>query len=320
MPMRAPIVLSLAEIKRALEGYDPLPAMELALSACAAGRAVTPPVGELLFDEPRGDAQIKFGMIRNAESFIVKVAAGFYDNPRRGLPANSGVILVLSQKTGRPRAILIDEGWLTALRTAAAGAVAARYLAPRAIEAIGVIGTGDQARMQLDVLRRVTPVRNVVAFGRNRDTAGQFAGAMAGLGYEVALADSAAEVAARAQLIVTATPATSPVLKAADIRPGTHITAVGADTSDKQELDPAILARAAIVATDSVAQALSSGEIHHALIAGQITARKPVELGHVIMGSAARRTSDDQITVADLTGVVVEDLMMAEAVLEAIGG
>lgn len=314
----APLVLRLPQIRRALAGFDPIPAMEAAFRAYSEGQAVVPPPGELLFDQPPGDAHIKFGYVRSGEHFLVKVAAGFYENARQGLPSSTGLVLLFSRTTGLPAAVLLDEGWLTNLRTAAAGAVAAKYLAPRHVEAIGVIGTGVQARLQVELLAGVTTCRELVAWGRSQSGLSSYIADMTARGYRVGAARDAAEVAGRANLLVTATPSTAPLLRADSVRPGTHITAVGADSAEKNELEPAVLAKADLVVGDSLAQCRERGEIHRALAAGAIPPDKPIELGHIIIDPARGRCADAQITVVDLTGVAVQDIMIAEAVLRAI--
>jgi ornithine cyclodeaminase len=312
-----PRILRLPEIRAALEGYDPLPAMEAAFRAYSEGRAVMPSVGELLFDDPPGDAHIKYGYIRGGAHFVVKVAAGFYDNAKLGLPPFSGVVMLFSRTTGLPAAVLLDEGWLTNLRTAAAGAVAAKYLAPPSVRAIGVFGTGTQARLQVQLLRSVTGCSEVVVWGRSAQGLHGYERDMTAKGYRVTTTRDPAEVGRRCNLIVMATPATAPLLMTTQIRRGTHITAVGSDTSDKQELDPAILAAADIVVADSLSQCRERGEIHQALKAGAIAASKPIEMGQVIARPGLGRRSEEQITVADLTGLAAQDIVIAEAALEA---
>lgn len=312
-----PRILRLPEIRAALQSYDALPAMEEAFRAYSENRAVVPSVGELLFDDPPGDAHIKYGYIRGGAHFLVKVAAGFYDNAKLGLPPFTGLVLLFSRKTGLPVAILLDGGWLTNMRTAAAGAVVAKYLAPRPVRAIGVVGTGTQARLQPELLQRVTDCRELVVWGRSAAGVAAYERDMAAKGYRVTAVRDPAEIGRRCNLVITATPATAPLLMAADIRPGTHITAIGSDTSEKQELDSAILAAADVVVADSLSQCRARGEIHQALKAGAISAEKPVELGRIIADARHGRQSDDQITVADLTGLAVQDIMIAEAALQA---
>jgi ornithine cyclodeaminase len=311
-------IVTHAEIERVLPGIDVVAAMERAFATYAAGRAVVPPVGELLFADPPGDAHIKYGYVEGDEVFVIKVATGFYDNPKRGLPPNSGLMLVFDARTGLPQAVLLDQGHLTNIRTAAAGAVAAKYLAPKAISTIAVLGGGLQARLQAVHLMAVTACRRIALWARRREAAEVCAADLTAAGFTVTVVDSPAAAAAEAELIVTATAATAPLLQAADIRSGTHITAMGSDTETKQELSTAILGKADLVVADSIAQCRVRGEISRALAAGAVDQAALVELGDVVAGKAPGRTSDDQITVADLTGVAVQDIEIAKAVLAGL--
>ncbi len=308
-------ILPRDEIARTLAGVDLLPAIEAAFVAYSGGRAVVPPVGELLLE--RGDVHIKYGTITGDPYYVVKIASGFYDNPRLGLPSSNGLMLLFRQSTGELAAVLLDEGLLTDTRTAAAGAVAARHLAPRHVERIGIAGTGTQARLQLSHLRQVTDCRQVLVWGRGEPQLVDYRNACQDWGFEIGTTLEAAELLATCNLVVTATPSTKPLLHAGELRPGTHVTAVGSDTADKQELDPAILARADRVVADSIAQCLERGEIHRALQEGAIGRETPVELGNVIAGKVDGRRSDAEVTVCDLTGVAVQDLAIATAVVDA---
>lgn len=312
-------VIEKSEIERLVAAVDLIPAIERAFVDYSQGKAVVPPVGELLFNDPPGDAHIKYGYMRGGDTFLIKVATGFYDNPRRGLPANSGLMVVFDQKTGLLRAVLLDEGLLTNLRTAVAGAVAAKHLAPPTVEAIGILGTGIQARLQAEHLKGVTECRNVILWGRRNEAAEACAADFRRLGFAVAVVERPADVALAANLIVTTTAATTPLLDASMVRPGLHITAMGSDTAEKQELAPDILAAADVVVADSIPQCRERGEIHHALQAGVLPESRIVELGAVIAGKSPGRTRTDQVTVCDLTGVAVQDISIAAAVLAAAG-
>jgi ornithine cyclodeaminase len=313
-------LISLDQIKDVLPGIDVARYIEEGFVAYSSGRVVVPPVGELIFEEPPGDTHIKYGYIRGDDHFVVKIASGFYENHRLNLPSGSGLMLLFSQKTGQPLGILLDEGFLTDVRTAVAGQIAATYLAPRSVSCIGVFGAGVQARMQVEYLAPVTSCRNVLVWGRPGSGAKleAYRQHLAPRGYAVRTTHDAREVGEACQLIVTATPAKSALLQAAQVRRGTHITAMGSDTPEKQELDPAILQKADIVVADSIEQCLSRGEIHKALAAGCLQREKVRELGRVITDKSLQRTSDDQITVADLTGVAVQDIQIAKAVFRAI--
>jgi ornithine cyclodeaminase len=309
------LIATLAEIEQVLPKLDLLPAIEDAFARYSAGEAVVPPVGELLL--PGGDVHIKYGFLAGDPYYVVKIASGFYANPTRGLPSSSGLMLLFRQRTGEPVAVLLDNGRLTDIRTAIAGAVAAKHLAPSTVRSIGIVGTGIQARLQLRHLSGIG-CRDVLVWGRGERQLERCREEMATAGYTVTTTLDANEILASCELVVTTTSATTPILRTASLRPGTHITAVGSDTAAKQELETGILARADVIVADSRAQCRERGEIHHALEAGAVAEDRVVELGDVIAGHAAGRTADDQITVADLTGVAVQDIAIAAAVFEAL--
>ena len=313
-----PAVISLPEILEAVRGIDPLPLIEEGFAAYSQGRAVVPPVGEMVFDRPPGDVHIKYGYIKGDDHYVIKIASGFYDNPKVGLPSGNGMMLLFSQKTGELEGLLLDEGYLTNLRTAAAGAVAAKHLAPRKVRTVGILGAGIQGRMQLEWLRRVRHFEEALVWGLDEAELAAYRRDMEPRGFRVRTTLSAEEVAAAARLIVTCTPSTRPLLRADWIRPGTHITAVGSDTPEKQELDPRILAKASRVVVDSLSQSELRGEVFKAVEAGVLRREVLIELGRVVTDPALRRASDDEITVADLTGVAVQDIQIATAVWDAL--
>jgi ornithine cyclodeaminase len=310
------LIASHGEIAEALNTLDVLPAIENAFARYSAGEAVVPPVGELLLEG--GDVHIKYGYLRGDAFYVVKIASGFYDNPRVGLPSSNGLMLLFRQETGEPIAVLLDEGYLTDVRTAVAGAVAARALAPSHVERIGVVGTGIQARLQLQYLAAVTPCRDVVVWGRTKESLDRYREAEPLRAFRIEPTRTAADLAHTCDLIVTTTPATAPLLHARDLKSGTHITAVGSDTAAKQELEADILGAADVVVADSREQCRVRGEIHHALAAGLLGDDAVVELGDVIAGREPGRISDDQVTVADLTGVAVQDMAIASLVYHAL--
>ncbi|MFQ5638932.1 MAG: ornithine cyclodeaminase family protein [bacterium] len=305
-------IITLSQIKKTLASIDLLPAIEAGFVAYSTQQAVVPPVGELLLE--KGEVHIKYGYIKQNEYYVVKIASGFYGNPKLGLASGNGLMLLFSQQTGELVCILLDQGHLTDTRTAVAGAIAAKYLAPKRIEQIGIVGTGIQARLQLSYLRNITGCREVLVFGRGKTQLARYRSDMEKLGFEINTTVDAADIINTCNLIVTTTPATKPLLHARDLRPGVHITAVGSDTPTKQELDTAILARADSVVADSISQCRQRGEIHQALKAGRLTEDKIVELGNILAGRIKGRTSEEQITVVDLTGVAVQDIKIAAAV------
>lgn len=311
-------VIPLETIRQVVPHLDVVGLMEAGFVAYSEGRAVIPPVGELIFEDPPGETHIKYGFIRGGEYYVIKIASGFYGNSKLGLPSGHGLMLLFSQKTGFIEAILLDEGHLTDVRTAAAGAVAGKHLAPQNVECIGVLGGGVQARLQLRLLLPVTSCRKALVWMRDPSEVEPYLDSVADTDLEIEIANSPEEVADRCNLIVTATPSKTPLLMADHIKAGSHITAIGSDTVDKIELEPEILGQADLVVVDSLPQSASRGEVFQAVEAGTLDRGTVVELGAVISGSAKGRTDDQQITVCDLTGVAVQDLMIAQGVLEGL--
>jgi ornithine cyclodeaminase len=311
-------IIKLDQIKRVLDPIRVIQALEEGFVEYSEGRVTVPPVGHLYFKEPPGDCHIKYGYVAGDSHFVIKVATGFYRNPEIGLPSSNGLMLVFNRKTGQPDAILLDEGWLTDARTAAAGAIAAKHLGRRKLTGIGIVGTGTQARMQLEWLRHVTDCREATVWGRSREKAELFRDDMAGSGYSIGIAARLDELCARSDLIVTTTPSREPLLHAEQIKPGTHITAVGADGGGKQELDAAVFGRADICVVDSLSQCREYGDTARALREGVIAEDRLIELGRVIRDSALGRRHDGQITIADLTGVAVQDIRIATMVLNSL--
>ena len=304
------------DISEIVEGLDLIPMIKEGFIAYSEGRSVVPPVGELSFMEPPGDVHIKYGYIAGAKYYVIKIASGFYKNEKLGLPTGAGLMLLFDQKTGENVALLADEAYLTDVRTAVAGAICAQQFANK-IHCIGVIGTGLQARMQVEYLKKITACRKVMVWGRNSEKSKEYCSYMMKLGFEVRICDSPKYITDSCNLIITTTAATEPILFTDDIQPGTHITAMGSDTPAKQELDSNILGKADCVIADSISQCVERGEISHALKDGKLAKNDIVELGHVLNGQNPGRTSSEQLTVADLTGVAVQDIQIATAVYES---
>ena len=313
-----PAILNLDQIKEALKKIDPvkaiIPAIEEGFVAYSRGDVVVPPVGELVFEEPRGDTHIKYGYIKRDDYYVIKIASGFYDNPKIGLPTSSGLMLLFSQKTGELVAAMLDDGYLTQVRTAAAGAVVGKYFAPKKVKRVGIFGAGVQGRMQLEYLRYVRDFQEVIVWGVNQDELDRYKADMAPMGFKIQTTLEPEDIASTCNVIVTATPSYKPLLKVDQVRKGTHITAMGSDTSEKQELDSNILKKADRVIVDSIPQSLLRGEVYKALEAGAINKERLVELGAAISDKKFQRQSDEEITVVDLTGVAVQDIQISKAV------
>ena len=282
-------------------------------ASLAAGQATLPPIVRVDVPEHKGEVDIKTAYVRGFDSFAIKIAAGFFENYRLGLPTGSGMMVLVSAKTGRPEAVLLDNGYLTDVRTGAAGALAARHLACKRVETAGVIGSGMQARYQIMALKQVRDFQRLMVYGIVPDQVEQYAAEMASvLDVKVVRAEDVETVVRNSEVVVTCTPAKEPYLKAEWLHPGLHITAMGTDSEDKQELHADALGRADLLVCDRKSQSFRLGEFHNGLEADVLSQDDPiVELGDLILGREPGRTSDDEITICDLTGVGVQDTAIA---------
>ncbi|MCR6670667.1 ectoine utilization protein EutC [Devosia ginsengisoli] len=287
--------------------------VEDAFHALATKPVVMPPILRLDIAEARGEVDVKTAYVPGIDSFAIKISPGFFDNPKLGLPSVNGLMVLLSAHTGLVEALLLDNGYLTDIRTSAAGAVAARHLARADASTAAIIGAGAQARLQLAALCLVRPIRRAMLWSRDRAKAEKLAAdIVAQHGIAVSVSDTAEAAVAEADVIVTTTPSSTPLIRAEWLRPGQHLTAMGSDAEHKNEIDPAAVARADLYVPDSLAQTRLLGELHHAIGAGLVTPNRDfAALGSIIAGQADGRTSPTQITFADLTGTGVQDTAIA---------
>lgn len=317
-------ILNEEEIRQAISTAEAIDAIEAGFAALAHGKVSLPGVINLTLpsihasEVPQGESHVKGAHIAGALHFVVKVANSFPGNRDLGIPVNSGLMLAFDAITGALDAILLDNGYLTDLRTGAAGAVAARYLAPSAIHRAAFIGAGTQARFQFRAIASARDISSVSAWSRNPANADNFAREVVDdRGCDAQVSRTVEEAVRGSNLIITTTPSRQPLVSANWVQPGTTIIAVGSDTPDKQELDPNLLARADLVIADRLAQCAEFGEIHHALREGALTFDDVAgELGNVVVGHIPGRSSDDQLIVCDLTGVGVQDAAITGLVLE----
>jgi ornithine cyclodeaminase/alanine dehydrogenase-like protein (mu-crystallin family) len=313
-------VVDEGELREQVGEAEALAAVERAFRAIAANEVVQPEPMAFDFESARGEVHVKGAHLKDSPVFALKVASGFYSNPDRGLPLASGLVMVFDAETGYPLALLHDNAYLTELRTAGAGALATRLLAPGRIQKVAILGTGSQARYQLRAISRVRSLGAVAAWSPRVESRERYAEEMRrDLGLAVSPADSVERAAADAELIVTVTPARRPFLRASDVAPGATVIAVGSDGPDKQELEVELLARADKLIADKLSQCVRLGEIHHALEAGRLREDDVYgELGQVVTGQLAGREADELI-VCDLTGVGAQDAALAEIVWRKIG-
>ena len=307
------------ELRELVHEDESLRAVENAFRALAEDQVEQPPPMAFDFPEASGEVHVKGAAIRGSPIFAVKIASGFYRNPEQNLPVSSGLVLVLDQTTGFPLALLQDNAYLTEMRTAAAGALAARLLAHETIDKMAVLGAGAQARYQLRAIRRVRDIKRVVAWSPTPANRELYCREMESeLGLRCTPADTARDAVDDAALVLSATTARSPIVQADAVSKSATIIAVGSDGADKQELDAKILDQAAKVVVDRLSQCVRLGEVHHAIEAG-LMGEKDVyaELGDILIGKKSGREGDELI-VCDLTGVGVQDAAIAELAWNAL--
>jgi ornithine cyclodeaminase len=287
--------------------------VENAFRALATQPVAMPPILRLDIHEHRGEVDVKSAYVPGIDGFAVKISSGFFDNPTLGLPSGGGMMVLLSAKTGVVEALLLDNGYLTDIRTAAAGAVAARHLSRKDSKVAAIFGAGLQAGLQLEALRLVRPIEEARIWARDAAKAEAAAARLREkLGISVRAEPDAAKAAADADIIVTTTPSTEPLIKPGFISAGQHITAMGSDAEHKNEIAPAILRMANLYVADSAKQTRRLGELRHAIDAGVMAADAEVtELGQIIAGDKPGRRSASDITIADLTGTGVQDTAIA---------
>ncbi len=312
--MRPPVKILTESDLRALMPLDTgaVACIRDAFLALATKPVAMPPILRLDIPEHRGEVDVKTAYVPGLSHVAIKISPGFFGNPALGLPSTNGMMVVLSARTGLVEALLLDNGWLTDVRTAAAGAVAADALARADAATAAILGAGMQARMQLQALTLVRPLSRATVWARDPARARAFAQDMtAALSIPVTAAASVEDAVRDAGIVVTTTPAESPILHR--VAPGTHVTAMGSDAPHKNEIAPDLI-RAAHYVADRLSQTRTLGELRHAGLDGGLDVDLP-ELGQILAGSAPGRTSPDQITLADLTGTGIQDTAIATLAL-----
>ena len=287
--------------------------VENAFRLLATRDVVMPPILSFHIPDHNGEVDAKTAYVPGIDSFAFKMSPGFFDNPKLGLPSVSGLMVLFSARTGMVEAIHLDNGYLTDVRTAAAGAVAARWLSRADSSVAGILGSGTQARLQLKALTLVRDIQRAVIWGRTIEKAQACADACAAeLGIPVEAASSIEDVTGAADIIVTTTPSHEPLISAKHLQPGQHVTAMGSDAEYKCELNPDVVTRADLFVCDRLAQSIAQGELRPAVAAGVVAPEASYpELGAVIAGQSPARENDRQITVCDLTGTGVQDTAIA---------
>jgi len=292
--------------------------VENAFQALARGGVSMPPILRLDIPAERGEVDVKTAYIPGLDSFAIKVSPGFFNNPSIGLPSTNGLMIQFSARTGLIEALLLDNGYLTDVRTAAAGAVAAKYLARENAYVATIFGAGMQAGMQLEALTLVRPITEARIWARNFDNAQKAARSFSEkIGIPVTPVADAQQACVGTDIIVTTTPSETPLIRAEWLVSGQHITAMGSDAEHKNEIDSALFRRPITYVADSLSQTRRLGELHHAISAGIVTADTAfLELGQIILNAPKFHRMAEDITFCDLTGTGVQDTAIARLASE----
>ena len=308
------IILHHEQIKKLVSLNENLiPIIENAFVSLSEGKATTPPIMRLDIPEFHGEADVKTAYIKGLDSFAIKIALGFFNNPSIGLPSSNGLMILFDSKTGALKAVLLDQGYLTDVRTAIAGAIASKHLANLEISNVGIIGVGMQAQLQLQALMLVRKPTNAFIWGRNKGKTSIYIDAMKNkLNINFHQCLNIEELCEKCEIIITTTPSKEPLIKDEWLKKGMHITAMGSDAEHKNELDPRIIKSCNLYVPDKQSQTNVLGELHHAIKKEIIDKNKKFkELGEIIKNPNLGRQTKNDITVCDLTGTGVQDTAIA---------
>ena len=306
------LILQSEEIKKIVHlNSELIPIIENAFKSLSQGQTVMPPILRLDIKKYHGESDVKAAYIEGLDSFAIKVASGYFNNPSLGLPSSNGLMILLDSETGVLKSVLLDQGYLTDVRTAIAGAIASKYLSNIEIKTVGIMGAGIQAKLQLQALKLVRSPKKIKVWGRDFLKVNKFIEKMKNtLNIEPCL--SSEELVTSSDLVITTTPSSNPLIKNEWLKKGMHITAMGSDAEHKNELDPKILKECDVYVPDSQAQTSILGELHHALKANMINPETTFnDLGNIILNPDLGRKNKDDVTICDLTGTGVQDTAIA---------
>ena len=308
------LVLNSSEIKKCVQLNGQLiPIIEDAFKSLALGKTTMPPILRLDIEKYHGESDVKAAYIDGLDSYAIKVASGFFNNPNLGLPSSNGLMILLDSKTGVLKSVLLDKGYLTDVRTAIAGAIAAKHLSNPGSSNVGIIGAGIQAKMQLEALLLVRNIKTAYIWSRDSKKTKTFVQNIKDkINIKINACETPEKTVNLSEILITCTPSKSPIIKSEWLKKGLHITAMGSDAEMKNELDPKIIKDCDYYIPDSQSQTSILGELNHAIKAGLVSAEKKYnELGSVIINSNLGRRNINDVTVADLTGTGVQDTAIA---------
>ena len=308
------LILNSAEIKECVQfNAELIPIIEDAFKSLSLGKTVMPPILRVDIEKYHGESDVKAAYIEGLDSFAVKVASGFFNNPKLGLPSSNGLMILLDSQTGVIKSVLLDKGYLTDVRTAIAGAIASKYLSNPESSTIAIIGAGIQARMQLEALTLVRDIKNVNVWSRDIEKTHVYIENMSkNFKLNFQAFDNTNDLVKNADILITTTPSKNPLIKYSSLPRGIHITAMGSDAEEKNELEPDIIKNCDVYVPDSQAQTSILGELNHAIKNNLIKSDMIFnDLGKIIINPELGRKNNDDITVADLTGTGVQDTAIA---------
>ena len=313
------IVVNQNQLKKCVSiSLESLNIIEKAFSQLSKGNAIMPPIMRLDINENNGEVDVKTAYIKGLDSFAIKISPGFFNNPKIGLPTTSGMMILLDSKTGVLKAILLDKGYLTDVRTAVAGAIASKYLAKNSISNVGIVGAGAQAKFQLEALLLVKKPKEIRLWARSENSAKAYIAEInKKYNFKTFICKTVQEVTENSEIVISTTPSKEPLIKAEWLHPGLQITAMGSDAEHKNEIDPQIIATADLYVCDRQSQTSILGELHHAIKKGIVDKNKEyTEVGEIINGTKKGRKSDQEIIICDLTGTGVQDTAIARFAFE----
>jgi len=308
------IILNSSEIKKCIHLNEQLiPVIEDAFKSLALGKTTMPPILRLDIEKYHGESDVKAAYIEGLDSYAIKVASGFFNNPKLGLPSSNGLMILLDSQTGVLKSVLLDKGYLTDVRTAIAGAIAAKHLSNKEASNAGIIGAGIQAKMQLEALLLVRKIKSANLWSRDSEKTKIFAENLKKtINININLCETPHEVVNLSEIVITTTPSKSPIIKSEWLKKGLHITAMGSDAEQKNELDPQIIKDCDLYIPDNQSQTSILGELHHAIKNGIISSEIEFnDLGKIILDPSLGRKNINDITIADLTGTGVQDTAIA---------
>ena len=308
------LIINHLQLKQCIElGSDLIPIIENAFIQLSNGNTTMPPILRLDIKEYHGEADVKTAYIKGLDSFAIKVASGFFNNPSIGLPTGSGLMILLDSKTGLLKAVLLDKGYLTDIRTAIAGSIASKYLSNENSRTVAIIGTGMQARLQLSSVCLVRNITHVNIWGRDESKIDKYIEDMKNFrDFKLVKCSSVESAVKESEIIITTTPSNSPLIQNQWLQSGQHITAMGSDAEHKNELDPEIILSCNCYVPDNLDQTRILGELNHAITKKIIDKdKKFTELGEIIINPSSGRKTENDITVCDLTGTGVQDTAIA---------